>query len=153
MLLSPSMTSQSIVTPKSGLSSTVGGKVRCSQGVYFAIGAASICPAKILQWLWRTHPDFHQNLFLKIVRNQFADVGASMVFALVAFAVFQKRWRAVTVTLIALNLYELSQALVRTLFWFDFGDSFAYGVGLIFFAVFKVSNFPICIVGRKIFGP
>jgi len=75
-----------------------------------------------------------------------------MVFALVAFAVFQQRWRAVTITLLALNLYELSQALVRSVFWFDFGDSFAYGVGLMFFAVFKVGSFPLCIVGRRFFG-
>jgi hypothetical protein len=71
---------------------------------------------------------------------------------LVAFAVFQNRWRAVTITLISLNLYELSQAFVRAVFWFDFADSFAYGVGLLFFAVFNVGSFPLCIVGRRFFG-
>jgi hypothetical protein len=78
--------------------------VRVSQNAFFYVTGAFICPAKILQWLWHIDPGFHQNVFLRIVRNHFADVGASMVFALVAFSVFQRRWVAVTLTLAALNL-------------------------------------------------
>jgi len=139
------------MTHKSGRSSFAE-RIRCSQTAYFVVAALFICSAKALQWLWLTHPEIHLNFYLKIVRNQFADVGASFVFALVAFAVFQRRWLAITISLIALNLYKLNQGLARPVFWFDFRDSFAFVVGVFFFSVFNVGNFPLCLAGRKLFG-
>jgi hypothetical protein len=128
-------------------------KLRVSQKAFFWAAGSFICSAKALQWLRIFHPEFHQNVLVKIVRNQAADLGGAMVFALVAYAVFQRRWLAIAITLAALNLYELSQGLVRPVFWFDFGDSAAYLLGVVLFVWFKARVFPMCLIGRRILGP
>ena len=127
-------------------------RARCSSGVYFGVATALVCSAKTLQLLWIIHPNIRLAPSLIIVRNQFADVGASMIFACISFAVLQRRWQAIAITLLVLNLYEFNQAVLRPVFGFDWGDSFAYVVGLVFFGIFDVRSFPISLTGRKFFG-